>query len=157
VVATGHNLDDEAATLLGGVLQWQTDALARQSPALPSSSPRLVRRIKPLYRLSEREMAAYAVLRGIDYIVEECPFAQGATSIAHKEILNRMEQDSPGAKHNFLLGFLDRGHAGFARTASSDLRECEQCGGITTTPVCAFCRLAGQVQRATTASGLADR
>src|SRR5438094_979502 len=87
VVATGHNLDDEAATLFGSVMHWQTDALPRQSPALASTHPKLVRRVKPLYRLSEREAAAYAFLRRIDYIVEECPFAKGATSIAHKAIL----------------------------------------------------------------------
>ena len=107
VVATGHNLDDEAATLFGSVMHWQTEALPRQSPALPSTHPKLVRRVKPLYRLSERETAAYAFVRKIDYIVEECPFAVGATSIAHKETLNRMEDASPGAKHNFLFGFLD--------------------------------------------------
>ena len=85
VVATGHNLDDEAATLFGSVLHWQTEALPRQSPALPSTHAKLARRVKPLYRLSERETAAYAFLRKIDYIVEECPFAKGATSITHKE------------------------------------------------------------------------
>jgi len=62
-VATGHNLDDEAATLFGSVMHWQTDALPRQSPALPSTHPKLVRRVKPLYRLSERETAAFAFLR----------------------------------------------------------------------------------------------
>jgi PP-loop family len=51
VVATGHNLDDEAATLFGSVMHWQTDALPRQSPALASTHPKLVRRVKPLYRL----------------------------------------------------------------------------------------------------------
>ena len=86
MVATGHNLDDEAATLFGSVMHWRTDALPRQSPALASTHPKLVRRVKPLYRLSERETAAYAFLRKIDYIVEECPFAKGATSIAHKEV-----------------------------------------------------------------------
>jgi len=91
VVATGHNLDDEAATLFGSVMHWQTDALPRQSPALASTHPKLVRRVKPLYRLSERETAAYAFLRKIDYIVEECPFAKGATSIAHKQVLDRLE------------------------------------------------------------------
>ena len=75
VVATGHNLDDEAATLFGSVMHWRTEALPRQSPALPSTHPKLVRRVKPLYRLSERETAAYAFVRKIDYIVEECPFA----------------------------------------------------------------------------------
>src|SRR3990170_1520949 len=28
VVATGHNLDDEAATLFGSILHWQTEPLA---------------------------------------------------------------------------------------------------------------------------------
>src|SRR5918911_2347094 len=44
VVATGHNLDDEAATLFGSVMHWQTEALPRQSPALPSTHPKLGRR-----------------------------------------------------------------------------------------------------------------
>ena len=147
VVATGHNLDDEAATLFGSVMHWQTEALPRQSPALPSTHPRLVRRVKPLYRLSERETAAYAFLRKIDYIVDECPFAAGATSIAHKEILNRMEEASPGAKHNFLFGFLDRARPAFERAEAVALNECVRCGQVTTGTLCAFCKLADQVKR----------
>ena len=147
VVATGHNLDDEAATLFGSIAHWQTDALARQSPALPSTHAKLVRRVKPLYRLSELETSAYAFLRRIDYIVEECPFAKGATSIAHKEILNRMEDASPGAKHNFLFGFLEKARAAFERTEAVELRECARCGQVTTGTICAFCKLADQVKR----------
>jgi tRNA-5-methyluridine54 2-sulfurtransferase len=148
VVATGHNLDDEAATLFGSVMHWQTDALPRQSPALASTHPKLVRRVKPLYRLSEREAAAYAFLRRIDYIVEECPFARGATSIAHKEILNRMEEASPGAKHNFLFGFLEKARPVFERAEGVVLQECARCGQVTTGTVCAFCKLSDQVKRA---------
>jgi tRNA-5-methyluridine54 2-sulfurtransferase len=149
VVATGHNLDDEAATLFGSVMHWQTEALPRQSPALASTHPKLVRRVKPLYRLSERETAAYAFLRRIDYIVEECPFAKGATSIFHKDILNRMEDASPGAKHNFLFGFLDKARPAFERAEAVELRECTRCGQVTTGTVCAFCKLSDQVKRAT--------
>jgi len=147
VVATGHNLDDEAATLFGSVMHWQTDALARQSPALASTHPKLVRRVKPLYRLSERETAAFAFLRGIDYILEECPFAAGATSLAHKEVLNRLEATSPGAKHNFLFGFLERARPAFERAQDVPLMECAACGQVTTGEVCAFCKLADQVKR----------
>jgi uncharacterized protein (TIGR00269 family) len=147
VVATGHNLDDEAATLFGSVMHWQTDALPRQSPALPSTHPKLVRRVKPLYRLSERETAAYAFLRRIDYIVEECPFAKGATSIAHKQILDRMEDASPGAKHNFLFGFLEKARPAFERAEAVTLNECARCGQVTTGTLCAFCKLADQVKR----------
>jgi tRNA-5-methyluridine54 2-sulfurtransferase len=146
VVATGHNLDDEAATLFNSVLHWQTDALPRQSPALPSTHPKLVRRVKPLYRLSELETAAYAFLRKIDYIVEECPFARGATSLAHKELLNRLEEASPGAKHNFLFGFLDRARPAFERVDAVPLQECSRCGQVTTGEICAFCKLADRVQ-----------
>jgi uncharacterized protein (TIGR00269 family) len=149
VVATGHNLDDEAATLFGSVMHWQTDALPRQSPALASTHPKLVRRVKPLYRLSELETAAFAFLRGIDYIVEECPFAKGATSIAHKEVLNRLEEASPGAKHNFLFGFLDRARPAFERVEDVVLQECTSCGQVTTGAVCAVCKLADLVKRRT--------
>jgi uncharacterized protein (TIGR00269 family) len=148
VVATGHNLDDEAATLFGSVMHWRTEALPRQSPALASTHPKLVRRVKPLYRLSERETAAYAFLRRIDYIVEECPFAAGATSIAHKRILDRMEDAAPGAKHNFLFGFLDKARVAFERVEDVALQECARCGQVTTSTVCAFCKLADQVKRA---------
>jgi uncharacterized protein (TIGR00269 family) len=129
-------------------MHWRTEALPRQSPALASTHPKLVRRVKPLYRLSERETAAYAFLRRIDYIVEECPFAAGATSIAHKEVLNRMEDASPGAKHNFLFGFLDKARAAFERLEDVTLLECVRCGQVTISTVCAFCKLADQVKRA---------
>ena len=155
VVATGHNLDDEAATLLGSVLHWQTEALPRQSPALASTHAKLARRVKPLYRLSEFETAAYAFLRRIDYIVDECPFAKGATSLAHKELLNRLEEVSPGAKHNFLFGFLDKARAAFERLEDVQLRECSACGQVTTGEICAFCKLAAQVKRRTGPSSAA--
>ncbi len=153
VVATGHNLDDEAATLFGSVMHWRMEALPRQSPALPARHAKLVRRVKPLYRLSEQETAAYAFVRRIDYIVEECPFALGATSIAHKEVLNRMEADSPGAKHNFLFGFLDKARVAFEQVEDVALAECVRCGQVTTGTVCAFCKLSDQVKRAAAGAG----
>src|SRR5207302_2182311 len=66
VVATGHNLDDEAATLLGNTLRWETEYIARQAPLLPARDG-MVKKVKPLYRLAERETAAYAFMRGIEY------------------------------------------------------------------------------------------
>jgi len=148
VVATGHNLDDEAATLLGSTLRWDESSLARQTPVLEATHPKLVRRVKPLFRLSERETAAYAFLRGIDYIVEECPFSRGATSITHKEILNRLEDASPGSKAAFFLGYLDRARHLFHARESVTLLECVRCGQATTGEVCAFCKLSDQVRRA---------
>jgi hypothetical protein len=48
--------------------------------------------VKPLYRLSEREMAAYCVVRGIDYVVEECPLVDGNTGHELKAALDLLER-----------------------------------------------------------------
>lgn len=142
-VATGHNLDDEAAVLFGNTLRWNTDYLGRQRPVLPARDG-FPRKIKPLVRLGEREMAAYCVLRGIEYIVEECPMAAGNKHLRYKEALNAIEAESPGAKHAFYHEFLakaaDRFEADTA-VASGELGRCARCGSPSTNEVCAFCQL----------------
>jgi uncharacterized protein (TIGR00269 family) len=101
--------------------------------------------VKPLVRLGEREMAAYCVLRGIDYIVEECPMAAGNKHLGYKEALNAIEAASPGTKHDFYFGFLARASGRFTPDAEAEqeqLGACSRCGAPTTGEVCAFCRLA---------------
>lgn len=143
VLVTGHNLDDEAAVLFGNVLHWHTEYLARQQPVLAAANG-FPRKVKPLVRLSERETAAYCVLRGIDYLVDECPMAEGNRHLRYKEALNQIEADSPGAKAAFYLGYLR--HAAEAFRSALDpsgaaLGSCARCGAPTDTGVCAFCRL----------------
>jgi len=144
VIATGHNLDDEAATLLGNTLRWQTDYIARQSPVLPEEEG-FARKVKPLYRLSELETAAFAFLRGIDYVVEECPLVAGNTQLRYKEAMNQLESTSPGTKAQFFLGYLDRAAPLFAMQDEVQLVGCERCGQPTTGRFCAFCRARAQI------------
>jgi len=146
VLATGHNLDDEVAVLFSNVLHWQTGYLARQAPVLPASHPGLARKVKPLCRFYERETAAYALLRGIDYIYDECPHAVGSKTIAYKELLAQLEAQSPGAKLQFYLSFLRAKKEGLFATVQEReeerLHACERCGQPTSAPgLCAFCRL----------------
>ena len=144
VVATGHNLDDEAATLLGNTLRWDTASIARQSPVLPARDG-MVKKVKPLHRLSELETAAYAFLRGIDYVVEECPLVAGNPQLRYKEAMNAIEATSPGTKGQFFLGYLDRGRPLFRDEDAVELGSCERCGQPTTGRFCAFCRARAQV------------
>jgi len=143
VLITGHNLDDEAAVLFGNVLHWQTDYLARQHPVLPARHG-LPRKVKPLVRLDEREMAAYCVVSGIEYMLDECPMAAGNKHLRYKDALNSIEAASPGSKAAFFHKFLSQG-APFFQEAAQDLRDelapCLTCGAPTPNEVCAFCRL----------------
>ncbi len=92
--------------------------------------------------MSERETAAYCIVRGIDYIVEECPYATGASSHLYKDLLNRLEWASPGSKQQFLFGFYQRGRAWLnPEGEQAALRKCARCGQPTTAEVCAFCRM----------------
>ena len=145
-LATGHNLDDEAAMLFGNTLNWIPGYLVRQGPVLEADRPGLVRKVKPLCRIYEKEMAAYAMLRGIEYIYDECPYAEGSKSIYYKELLNRLENDRPGAKLSFYVTFLQAKENGlFAQHADPDearIHTCPTCGQPTSAPgECAFCRM----------------
>lgn len=149
VLITGHNLDDEAAVLFGNVLRWDVEYLARQLPVLPARDG-FPRKAKPLVRLSERETAAWCILRGIDYLVEECPMAAGNRHLGYKAALNTIEATSPGTKATFYLSFLERMAPLLAGVCAADqgaLGACERCGAPTTAAVCAFCRLVERTSR----------
>ena len=154
VMATGHNLDDEAARLLGNVLHWQDEYLDKQGPSLPASVEGFAKKVKPLYRLSERELAAYAVLNRIDYIVEECPMAKGARTLVYKEVLNRLETESPGTKQSFYWGFLEKQNKRTSAPTTmmekdqSTLHPCATCGQPTTAEVCSYCKMMARAKTA---------
>jgi uncharacterized protein (TIGR00269 family) len=96
-------------------------------------------------------MTAYALARGIEYIYEECPFAEGSQSIYYKELLNQLETTRPGAKLTFYLRFLDAKKRGDLfvehKAEQAHMHPCPKCGQPTSAPdLCSFCRLMEKVQ-----------
>jgi tRNA(Ile)-lysidine synthase TilS/MesJ len=175
VVATGHNLDDEAARLLGNLLHWDRGHLSRQHPLLPEGPEGLVRKVKPLWRVSEMETAAYGFLKGIDYVTEECPMSLDATSLVYKEALSVIEEKMPGTRRNFYQGFLrqdrevigslgvpagdeeairgevgperEAAHGAAAVPAAAIAGACISCGAPAYTETCSYCRLKGRITK----------
>lgn len=140
VIATGHNLDDEAATLIGNVLNWQIEYLNRQYPVLESRN-NLKKKIKPFVFMSEYETATYAFLEDIDYMIEECPYSTGAKSIFYKGILNKVEDRMRGTKMRFLSRFFNQRKRLVSQEKRTELKPCIKCGYMTTSNVCQFCRI----------------
>jgi uncharacterized protein (TIGR00269 family) len=144
-IATGHNLDDEAAVLLQNTLHWQGVYLQRQAPVLPAVHPRLARKVKPLCLVYERESAAYALVRGIDFVEQECPYSVNAKSIVYKKLLNQLEGPSPSTKYQFYTRFLQAKEEGLIAPLAREEGEwatCQQCGQPTTNgELCSFCRV----------------
>lgn len=153
VIATGHNLDDEAAVLFANTLRWDEEYLARQYPALQERDG-LRKKVKPFIYFTEKQTTVYALVNRIKYVREECPFAVGATSLYHKGILNELEHHSPGTKRRFLDGFF-KIRERFSSPERTKLTPCQKCGQPTTTEICAYCRLVDHVHRRQAAHSVA--
>ncbi len=145
-VVTGHNLDDETTRLFANTLRWQKQYLENQGPVLPSES-KLVKKVKPFYRLSEYEIAAYAYYKNIDYFAQECPFSKGATFKQYKSYINSLEDDFPGTKIDFYSKFVK-----FIKPSLKSSQKnkpvfhfCPDCGFPTVADKCVVCRLKEEI------------
>lgn len=137
-VVVGHNLDDEAARLLGNILRNRHQYLAKHAAFLPSTHPRLASKLKPLYRVESREVRIYCSLKGIHPLEQTCPLSRGATSHSFKEALDFLEERMPSTKRDFLFTFLDRRRLD---SLPRDYRECRKCGEPAFGDICSVCNL----------------
>lgn len=148
VIATGHNMDDEVTTLFGNLIQWDESYLTRQYPVNPAKDG-LAKKIKPLVRNSERQIAIYSLVSGIDYIREECPHSLTATSVTYKEALSRLEAEKPGILQFFLGNFFRKKKQSTLikddAVENPDIKPCSRCGQPTTSEVCRYCKIKEKV------------
>ncbi|MGB9371263.1 MAG: TIGR00269 family protein [Halobacteriota archaeon] len=135
-LATGHNLDDEAQTVLMNYLRGDINRLLRlDHPAKEG----LVRRVKPLKYVPEKEVALYAVLRGIPINLDECRYSAGVFRAEVRSVLNALEPKHAGTKYALVKG-LER-ILGFTRREPFQLGHCVQCGEPAVKALCQSCEI----------------
>lgn len=146
VLLTGHNLDDEISALFSNVLSWDASLLKRQYPLLKEDIG-FIKKTKPFCRFYERETTAYALLREIHYIEDECPFSIDSKQLRYKALLNQLEEEQPGVKTRFFISFLKGKRDSrlvFNPPDLSPTRDslCPHCGQPTGSEgLCAFCKM----------------
>lgn len=145
VVATGHNLDDSVAQLLGNVLKWDAQYMAKQYPVLEKDDG-FVKRVKPFTFFTEKEDLAFALLEKIDFYRKECPYSQNASSIFYKKIISELEERSPGIKYQFYSKFLQFTKK-YLNEEKLNLRRCKTCGAGTILEECVFCRTLKRIKK----------
>jgi len=138
-LATAHNLDDEVQAIMLNYVRADLSRLHRLGPAY---SPRegFVPRIKPLREIPEKEVALYALLRGLEVHLAVCPYAGGIhTEI--RDFLNQLEAHHPNSKF-MILRMFDRLKPQLARVVPEfEMRRCKSCGEPTSTNICKSCEL----------------
>ncbi|BBL68349.1 TIGR00269 family protein [Methanoculleus chikugoensis] len=141
-LATGHNLDDEAQSVLMNVLRGDLPRLLQDTST--GQPGHFVPRIKPLAVLSEKEIVTYLLLRGYFRDLPECPYAGTALRSEVRTMLAGLEHRHPGTMLR-LMRFRD-GVRRSARSAepAKALSTCRICGELTSGEVCQVCRLLGR-------------
>ena len=93
-IATGHNLNDEAQMVVMNCLQGDLPRFTRPPVMDPEGGG--IRRIKPLFRIPEKEVALYGMIAGIFHDLPECPYAVTALRSEVRRMVDRIEYLRPG-------------------------------------------------------------
>jgi uncharacterized protein (TIGR00269 family) len=141
VIATGHNLDDEAQTVLMNLLRGDSARISRANVPRGQSMGGFVSRVKPLAELTERDIVVYSHYLELPYHDVPCPYADEAYRNDVRAFLNEMEYRRPGT----LLAVLRSSEAmtmAFRNTPTElQLFSCEICDNPSTTRVCKVCEM----------------
>ncbi len=101
-VATGHNLDDEAQTILMNMGRNDLLRLLRIGPKPIRDLPGFVPRVKPLRYIPEEEITLYAFLKNMPPFEQECPYVELSLRGKIRQFLNDLEKAQPGFKYNLV-------------------------------------------------------
>ncbi len=142
-VATGHNLDDEAQAVLLNYLRGDIERLARLRPS--KIQPDLVPRIKPLQDVPEKEVALYAIVKGLSVSLDECPYTYQSLRGEIRDILNDFEVKHPGTKYGVMSGFEKIMPALKTMYKQIELSSCEHCGEPANDKRCQACKFLEQL------------
>jgi len=145
-VATGLNLDDTAQSILMNVARGDIEKLARLGPH-EGRQPGLVPRIQPLRMIPEKEVYLYALLRGIEFHDATCPYAERAQRGRFREILHRLEEESPGTRHAIVSGYDQMRPLLQSAYPPATLNACARCGEPTVRAVCKACELRERIEK----------
>ncbi len=147
VIATGHNLDDEAQTIMMNMMRGDSQRIVRTNRPRDKSIEGLVPRIKPILELSERDVVAYSHHLELPYHDVPCPYYREAMRNDLRDFLNEMEHKRPGT----LLAILRSGEAITAsleaNTHALQSERCEKCGEVTSGRICKVCRLMDELAK----------
>lgn len=144
-IATGHNLDDQAQTVLMNTLKGDLDRAARLAPHSQEDvahHPGLVRRILPFRSIPEKEVLLYAVLQGLPLHHEaECPYAARSHRFALRDMLVKLEEQTPGTRHALVKGAERLKPILQAALPPLDVHSCPACGEPASGAVCMACAM----------------
>lgn len=147
-LVTGHNMDDEAQSVLMNQLKSNIELSARLGPITGVKiDKRFIRRIKPLYLMAEKEVALYALLKNLRGKYNECTYENLSFRGEVRDMLNGLEERHHGVKNNIINSYLEIMPL-LKEKYKSDcpINCCSKCGEPTSGDVCTACELLAKLK-----------
>lgn len=137
-IATGHNADDIAETVLMNILRGDIARLQRCTSVITTGADAIMR-CKPLKYAYEKEIVMYAYFKQLIYFSTECIFAPNAYRGHARTFLKDLEKVRP-------LAIMDIIHSGETLQVKGTVkmpekRNCSRCGFVSSQEVCKACIL----------------
>jgi cytoplasmic tRNA 2-thiolation protein 1 len=156
-VATGHNADDIAETIVLNLLRGDYPRLSRTASAVTGRESPLPR-VKPFKYTYEKEIVMYAYFNSLDYFATECIYAPHAYRGRARELIKDVEAvrssiiiDAIRAAET--LNFPNGTVAGTTLPETGQTQqECVRCGFITSQNMCKACALTESLNNGTAVS-----
>lgn len=140
-VATGHNLDDEAQTILMNQYKGNVSLSAKLGPVTGVvEHKKFIKRIKPLYFLTEKEVTIYTTLKGFQVNFIECPNAKDNFRSTVRDQLNDLEQKFVGIKNGLINSFIEQ-LPKLRKAKLNPIINCKSCSEPSTKDICTMCDL----------------
>ncbi|MBL7054635.1 TIGR00269 family protein [Candidatus Woesearchaeota archaeon] len=138
-VVTGHNLDDEAQSVVMNIFKNNIPLLSRLGPKTGLvEDKKFIPRIKPLYFCTEEEVILYCKLMNFDINLEPCPCSLEAYRRSVLNMLDDFENKNTGTKYGIIQSFLEI--KPFLKYRGT-INACKKCGEAAAKDICSSCKL----------------
>lgn len=137
-IATGHNADDVAETVLLNLLRGDTKRLGKCTAATTGKGGALPR-CKPLKFTYEKEIVMYAHFKKLDYFSTECIYSPGAFRGFAREFVKDLE----AVRSSSIADIIKSGEEirVTEESASQIQGKCSRCGFLSSQTICKACIL----------------
>ncbi len=143
-LVTGHNLDDEAQSIVMNLFKNNIKTMAKLGPKTGVvEDKRFIQRIKPLYFLTDEETTLYSKLMKFPVVYERCPCSLYVYRRQIGNMLDAMEKTHSGTKNSIVKSFLGIMPLLKEQYKKGKIGSCKLCKEPSATDVCNVCKIVG--------------